>query len=116
VILVASAKKIYLLTACTMQVLLSAPALAGFSLDSVRNYAEERFAALQKYLPNFTGDAQVRIVVRKESIFYHVSVEIKLPQSVFLKVQNINLFAAIDELSKLIKRSASRYKHKARHK
>ena len=95
-----------------MQILLSAPALSGFNLDSVRQYTNYRFRTVANLLRKFSHEYTVRISIRREGNSYQVSVEIPMSKPIYIQSQDVNLFAAIDEAHKLIRRAIKRERAK----
>ncbi len=95
-----------------MQVMLNAPALAGFSLDSIRDYLDYKLKRIHKLLPQFEGEHQIRVSVQKQKNQFAIAIEVQVPQPVFVTAKSFDLYAAIDEALKTMKRSLRKTKER----
>lgn len=83
--------------------------------EAIKNYAESKISKIKKYIENIT-ETNVTLSVentKSEGKIYIASATSFAPQkTIVVKVQNQDLYAAIDELSDSLERQVRKYKEK----
>lgn len=80
-----------------MQLLLSSTNLTAPTAETFEEYAKRRFDKLVRFLPNFSGEHQVKISIRRNRYIFEVVVELSTPGKLVVTSKDKDMRKAIDD-------------------